>query len=590
MSTKQLLQAGVLIVFAIVAAGCGAPITAETTTVSVERPVEMTTTELPETIVEGEAVPVQDSPEGTATTTTTMPTLKYSQAWIEYQALELYDEDDSLDHTKAINNYMSSNPNDISTPMGALCWAVHELTRSSMIIMMRVLLDEYLIPYLMEEYGITSEQIGNPGPEATEAFLNLVSENSESVSSIDIRTDGQAVVPGENEGIEPVGYTGEAESGSYEDYLEYLRLMHEFAGDGAEWSGAVQAVSSPEIAAAFRAGEGLPSDVQVYADALVAFAKERVGRGFDPSAESDDYYFGELSFPGLASFMQAAKYHQDCKRAAIGDIPGMVDSSLPVVSTTTTTQPAVEEPSPSATVASTTTTTLLTLEYSPAWIESKDLQLRYDSDDLEDIQYSHEYNMTNPNDISTPMGALCWVYHELSRSVTMGNVRSMLDYYSIPALMEEYGVTSEQVGPPGPEATASFIALVSDRSGLFGSKAVLTDDELAFVRMWHDYAGDGTEWADAIRMVASPEMTAAFRAEDGLPEDVQLYANALQVFARERIGVELDLSAESEDTIYEREGFPGREAFMEAAKYHQDCERALIYDSNGAVDAGGGNG
>lgn len=54
----------------------------------------------------------------------------------------------------------------------------------------------------------------------------------------------------------------------------------------------------------------------------------------------------------------------------------------------------------------------------------------------------------------------------------MGDFRSMLDDYSIPALMEEYGVTSEQVGPPGPEATASFIALASDRNGSFGSRAV----------------------------------------------------------------------------------------------------------------------
>ena len=360
MWAKQVLQAGMLVVFAIVAAGCGAPIIAETTAGSVKQPVETTSSaETQASRVERGAGSVQDSPENTVASTTTMPllTLEYSPAWIEYQALEIYDEDGSLDNTKAINNYMSSNPNDISTPMGALCWAVHELTRSSMIASMRVLLDDYLIPYLMEEYGITSEQIGNPGPEATEAFLNLVSENSESVSSIDIRTDGQAVVPGENEGIEPVGYTGEAEGGRYEDYLEYLRLEHKFAGDGAEWSGAVQAVASPEMTAAFRAGEGLPLDVQVYADALVTFAKERVGREFDTSAKSDDYYFGELSFPGLAPFMQAAKYHQDCKRAAIGDLPGMVDSSStstttaisPVVSTTTTTQPAVEETSPATT-------------------------------------------------------------------------------------------------------------------------------------------------------------------------------------------------------------------------------------------------
>ena len=357
MWAKEVLRAGMLVVITIVLAGCGATIAAETTATSatsVEQFVETTSADAQERSVKGEAGPVQDSSKSIVTTTTTTPALKHSPAWIEYQALELYDEDGSLENTRAINNYMSINPNDISTPMGALCWAVHELTRSSMIVLMRVLLDDYFIPDLMEEYGITSEQIGNPGPEATEAFLNLVSGNSESVSSMDIGTDGQASAPGENEDIEPVGYTGEANDGT-DDYLEYLRLEHEFAGNITAWSNAVQAVASPEMAAAFQAGEGLPSYVQVYADALIAFARERVGKKFDPSAESDDLDFGELSFPGLAAFIEGAKYHQDCKRAAIADIPGTVDSSsastttIPPTAPTTTIQPAVEETSPSTT-------------------------------------------------------------------------------------------------------------------------------------------------------------------------------------------------------------------------------------------------
>ena len=133
-------------------------------------------------------------------------------------------------------------------------------------------------------------------------------------------------MPGENEEAISIGSTGETEGVSDDDFWAFLRLEHEFAGDGREWPNAVRAVASPEMAAAFRAGEGLPSDVKVYADALVAFAKERVGMEFDPSAESDDLYFGEPSFPGLASFMQAAKYHQDCKRAIIDDSIGTVDS------------------------------------------------------------------------------------------------------------------------------------------------------------------------------------------------------------------------------------------------------------------------
>ena len=361
---KQLLQAGVLVVCAIVATGCGAPIIAETTVGSVEQPVETTSPE-PQERVEGEASLVQDNSESTVMSTTmmTLPTLEYSPAWIEYQALELYYEDDSLENTlentRAIFNYMSKNPNDISTPMGALCWAVHELTRSSMIVFIRVLLDDYHIPYLMEEYGVTSEQIGSPGPEATEAFLELVSGGSGTIGITDAKTDGQTILPGTNEGKEPVGSTGETHNNSDEDFWEGIRLWNEFAGDGTAWSIAIRAVASPEMAVAFRAGDGLPPDVQVYADALGSFAKERAGREFDPSAESDDYYFGELSFPGLASFMQTAKYHQACKRAAIGDIAGMMDSSStstttataipPVVSTTTTTQPTVEEASPSTT-------------------------------------------------------------------------------------------------------------------------------------------------------------------------------------------------------------------------------------------------
>ena len=246
---------------------------------------------------------------------------------------------------------------------------------------------------------------------------------------------------------------------------------------------------------------------------------------------------------------------------------------------------------------------------SPAWIEYQTLIQRLDSDELEHIKYVNEYSMTNPNDISTPMGALCWAYHELSRSVTMGDARSTLDNYMVPALMGEYGVTGEQIGPAGPEATGAFISLLTGSDGLVGytdtegesqtalpgtdgeawtvgfTGAGITDDELEFLRTWHDFAGNGTEWANAVRVVSSPEISAAFRVGKGLSKDVQVYADALQSFAKQRVGAELDLSAESEDTLYERVGFPGREAFIEAAKYHQDCKRAALDDSIGTVDS-----
>ena len=348
---KQLLQAGGLVVFAIVAASCGAPIIAETTASSVGQPVEIT-------LADAEAGPVQEIPESTVAdkTTMTLPTLEYSLAWIEYQEIKSYVGDNSLEGRRIINNYLSSNPNDVSTPMGALCWALHELSRSFVMVIMRWILDDNWVPFLVEKYGISSEQIGSSGPEATEALLRPVSGEPGSVGSVDDGTGSQAVLPAENGNVGPVGSAGGADFADDGEFWNYLRLNHEFAGDGTAWSNAIRAVASPEMAAAFRAGEGLPPDVQVYADALATFAKERVGREFDPSADSDDLSFEYNSVPGFASFMGAAKYHQDCKRAGIADISSTVDSSStstttisPVVSTTTTTQTAVEETSPATT-------------------------------------------------------------------------------------------------------------------------------------------------------------------------------------------------------------------------------------------------
>ena len=347
---KRYFQAGALVVFTVLAAGCGAPIIAETTAGFVEQPVETTSVE------------TQESPDSTVASMTTLalPTLEYSLAYVEYQEVKSYVGDDSLESRKIIDDYLSSNPNDASTPMGALCWASHELSRSYVMGTLRWAIDDYLIPAHMEQYGVSSEQLGGPGLEATEAFLKLVSGDPGSVGSVDDEISDLVVPPVENGNVGPVSSTGRSDGLSEEEYWELFRLDHELAGDGTEWSDAVRAIASPKMEAVFRAGEGLPPDVQVYADALVAYAKERIGRELDPSAEiRDATEYDQKGFPGLASFMSVAKYHQDCKRAGIADVADTVDSSStsttttttipPVASTTTTTQPTVEETSPSTT-------------------------------------------------------------------------------------------------------------------------------------------------------------------------------------------------------------------------------------------------
>lgn len=72
---RWVVRAGVLVAFAVLAAGCGAPIISETTADSVEQPVETTsTTNIPESTTE-RANPVGESPGSTVADTTTKASL-----------------------------------------------------------------------------------------------------------------------------------------------------------------------------------------------------------------------------------------------------------------------------------------------------------------------------------------------------------------------------------------------------------------------------------------------------------------------------------------------------------------------------------
>ena len=308
----SLIRLLILVAFALMGASCGTSIVPETTN-SIDRAVETTLTEPISTAMDSTVVTsttgtvstissttsmVKDStPSTTIVTTTTVLSKRQSPAWIESQELAPVLSgvgDSNLEHTRSANDYFSSNPNDISTPMGALCWAYHELVRSMTMDGIRYILDQFMVPLVMDDYGITDEQVGPAGPEATDAFLDLVSGSSGSVGSTEQDT-------------------------TTDDTIEYIRIEHEFAGDGTAWLTAVRAVASPEMVAAFKMDEGLPVDVQVYADALVAFARERVGKDINLSAESDDLSFGSPGFLGIESFIEAAKYHQDCQRIQISN-------------------------------------------------------------------------------------------------------------------------------------------------------------------------------------------------------------------------------------------------------------------------------
>lgn len=329
-----------LVSFVVLACiACGTSIVAETTNPGVIDSNEVPT----DSINPGEGVNSPDTTDiqtSTSTTndvkgststmnsTTTFVTVTtilggaLSPAWIEAQALDSSlsaESADNLEDTRFVNDYYSTNPNDISTPMGALCWAYHELDRSITKDGIRHILDEFTVPIFMEHYGVASEQFGPPGPDTTSDFLKLVSGDNGPVGSTGEGSDVATATPGVNGDVGPVGSTDENKA-TTDDYIEYLRILHEFAGDGTAWSTAIRTIASPEMTSAFKAGNGLPADLQVYADALIAFAKEHIGIDMDHTAESDNLDFALPGFPGLETFVKTAKYHQDCQRAQIQDL------------------------------------------------------------------------------------------------------------------------------------------------------------------------------------------------------------------------------------------------------------------------------
>lgn len=88
----------------------------------------------------------------TTVTTTTIVERALSPAWVEARQLDsildTYAVDDehfqqiTANYLRSEKDYWWNNPNQLSTPIGALCWATHELSRSGLLIHLRVSTDE----------------------------------------------------------------------------------------------------------------------------------------------------------------------------------------------------------------------------------------------------------------------------------------------------------------------------------------------------------------------------------------------------------------------------------------------------------------
>ena len=589
-----------LFVWALVCSACSVDVVVETSSVDQDSSVDVVTrTSVPEVSTAEAAITVVSS-----MVTTTVATLALSPAWIEAKELlqrpdmtELSDDEfidefmaEHVAFSRSLYQYVRENTNSISSsPMGALCWVVQELSRTHELYLNRISVDEFA-EVIIGDLGIVDENYNDQRP--IEYLLDYLAGD---ISVEDDGNSGPVGIVDEDNGVTPnvsdSDNSLEDDEWIKEDLLtiyrdsrmiDLLRIMVG-PGDGTEWASAVRSVVSPEVRAAVRVGEGLSPDVQLYADTLFIAVQDYIDTGqTEPSGFYED-------LPRFHNFVEAAKYSPDCKRLSIAIDEMQTESGA--------------SPSASVTISDFATTTTLASSvddrpFSQAWIESG---LLYDAYDLsEDARVQEEYWLNNPNTLSSPMGAFCWAYHEILRAVwRLVKFDDLASHFQW--LMDVLDITVAQVGEEGPDrntAVLDILALGSVEGGDTQTDTTepgqdMTDEELARLLFYSDeyiesyrienrIGGDGTEWYDALRAVADPQIIEATRSGDSLPAVVQPYAdrffetvNKLSVDTRPV--TDDNYAADFIGAFDEEIPLPSDlVAFLEEAKYSQDCKRVYL--------------
>ena len=312
-----------LFVWALVCSACSVDVVAETSSVEQDTPVTVvTSTSVPEVSTAGTATTI-----GSSVVTTAVATLALSPAWIEAkEVLRRLDTSFEESHAEFLagscfyNKYVRENTNILSSsPMGALCWVVQELSRTHELYLNKVY-DEEWAEEIIGLLGIVDENKNNQGP--VDFLLDYLTgdiavEDDGDSGPVGVVNEGNGGTPGVSDSdnlLEDDEWTKEDLLTIYRDpvMIDLLRVNQESAGDGTEWASAVRSVVSPEVQAAVRAGEGLPPDVQLYADALFRAVQDYIDSG---QTEPSSFY--RENIPGLHNFVEAAKYSPDCKRLSI---------------------------------------------------------------------------------------------------------------------------------------------------------------------------------------------------------------------------------------------------------------------------------
>ena len=319
---KIIVSFCLILVLALVTTGCAPNVGVETTAVFDSQTADTTnvggsesgvSTSAPVTISESatttmveSGLPTADSIVESTTTTTLNPVdnRPFSQAWIESSSL--YETFDLLEGARLQEEYWLNNPNTLSSPMGAFCWAYHEILRAVWRLLKFYVLSSE-IELLMDELGITVAQVGEEGPDRNTAVLDIAEGANQDTAPVDSVEGGDI-------------QTGTTQPSHSDEYIEYHRTQNRIGGDGTEWYDALRAVADPKIIEATRSGDGLPTVVQPYADHFF----ETVNKlSVDTRPVTDYYYYTDFynafseEIPlssDLVAFLEEAKYSQDCKR------------------------------------------------------------------------------------------------------------------------------------------------------------------------------------------------------------------------------------------------------------------------------------
>ena len=272
-----------LFVWALVCSACSVDIVAETSSPAGQ--------DSPVTVVTSTSVPVVSDTVTTFIQETVAdssrvlgPAWADQQRWLNPQSEAVFE---------IYRDFILNNPNDIATPMGALCWTQHETERAIARYVTRDRVDSGIIPLYYDSLGLTYEQTGS-SEQSIDVLRELLGDDNSDISEYDITVSGEVL-----ERIK-------------DGWKTMVEPLDDIGGEGTEWRAMFHEVIKPEVAAATRAGSGLSAPLQEFADALFAAVGEFLDGTRTDLSDPNGLSYKLVNWD---QFVEEAKYSQECKRA-----------------------------------------------------------------------------------------------------------------------------------------------------------------------------------------------------------------------------------------------------------------------------------